>query len=199
MSKETPRKESLWTESTNKDYCTISTILEELIFVFDDDAQFAEKSRIDRLNRMRLALTVLGDSGYARLMSTTATTPMAVPTAKLSIVLDHDYLTTDVEPLIVPPLNADVCNSEGMSHSEYMQAFSSAMTNGMAGYVQVQTAILHMWAVGLLCHRRAAGGRIGMDRFQEGVSRRYVPDSAKGWRFCRVKCSEEHGPRQAHS
>lgn len=160
MATEATWKEGLLGLASDGVFCTMSTILEEMFYVFDGDAQFHDKSRIDRLIRMRLALTVLSDSDYARLMSTTAATPMAVPTAKLSKLLNHDYLTTDVQPLILPPLKPDFSDGEVMHHCRYLQAFSSAMANGMAAYVQLQTAILHMWAIGLLRQQRAASGEL---------------------------------------
>jgi hypothetical protein len=77
----------------------VSTILEEIVQFFDGWVQFRFTTckLMPKHIRLRLALTVLGETGYARLDEAAKPRPMVVPTPKLLRPLNLKNLTTDVD------------------------------------------------------------------------------------------------------
>ena len=71
------------------DAFSVSTILEEMFQFFDGRVRCRAKYKaIEKHVRLRLALMVFGDSGYARRDMTGKPTPMIVPTPKLLDLLE---------------------------------------------------------------------------------------------------------------
>ena len=110
--------------------------------------------------RMRLALMVLRETGYARIDAATPPRPIIIPSTKLLKLLASDHLTTDVEPLVLTSLRRLISPDEAMHHVQYLEAFTAALQNGIGVYVDVHTTILNMWGIGLLRQRRGPSGKL---------------------------------------
>lgn len=95
---------------------SVSTIVEEMFQFFDESVRCANYKTIDRSVRLRLALRVLGDAGYARL-DIMRPKPTVVPTEKLLQLLEVKKLTTDEEPLSLLPAGA--CVSSRMRRASF--------------------------------------------------------------------------------
>ncbi len=83
---------------------SVSTILEEMFQFFDRRIRHRPNKTLAMHIRLRLALMVFGDAGYARLDVAMKPRPMVVPTAKLLELLELKILTTDLQPLVLLPL-----------------------------------------------------------------------------------------------
>jgi hypothetical protein len=161
MPVETVGKDELLGTPDDLDNCRVSTILEEMFYVFDSDVQFhCNPKHLNRFTRMRLALMVLRETGYARIDAATPPRPIIIPSTKLLKLLASDHLTTDVEPLVLTSLRRLISPDEAMHHVQYLEAFTAALQNGIGVYVDVHTTILNMWGIGLLRQRRGPSGKL---------------------------------------
>ncbi len=160
MSEDTAENSEMRGTFADLDNCRVSTILEEMFYVFDSDARLqCSLKPINRLTRMRLALMVLRESDYAR-MDATKRVPIIIPSPKLRKLLGLERLTTDVEALVLPSSGHSISPDETMRHVRYLEAFTEALANGIAVYVTAHTTILNMWGLGLLRQRRGPGGKL---------------------------------------
>ena len=136
---------------------SVSTIVEEMFQFFDESVRCANYKTIDRSVRLRLALRVLGDAGYARL-DIMRPKPTVVPTEKLLQLLEVKKLTTDEEPLSLLPAGACVSQQDAARQLQYARAFKSAVAKEMANFLHISAAMLPMGEIGMLRHSRAPGG-----------------------------------------
>lgn len=133
----------------------VSTILEEMFQFFDGRIRCRAKYKaIEKHVRLRLALMVFGDSGYAR----RDMTGMVVPTPKLLDLLELSRLTTNLQPLVLPPVRRCISQPEARRHAQYTRAFQSAMANRMADFLETPAAMLQMEEMGALRQSRASNG-----------------------------------------
>jgi hypothetical protein len=138
----------------------VSTILEEMFQFFDGSVRSrASYASMERHVRLRLALLVFGDLGFARL-DITKPKPMLVPTAKLLKLLEVGSVTTDVEPLVLRPIQKCISQPEASRQTQYPQALKSAMAKKMAAFLRLVGATLQMWEMGWLRHSRASNGNL---------------------------------------
>jgi hypothetical protein len=105
---------------------SVSTILEEMFQYLDGSVQCAKYKTIRKDVRLRLALTVLGEAGYAQLNVVMNPRPMVVATTKLLRLLALKSSTTDVEPLVLS-VQGCISPAETNRQLQYAQAFKSAL------------------------------------------------------------------------
>jgi hypothetical protein len=154
---------------SSTDAPSVSTILEEMFQFFDGRVRCRGNYKtIKKHVRLRLALMVFGDSGYARLDETMKPKPMVVPTTKLLTLLKLRNLTTDVEPLALLPVQHCISQPE-TGQLQYTRAFKSAMANEMANFLYVPAAMLNMWEIESLHHSRASTGELVWSVTSTGV------------------------------
>ena len=101
----------------------VSTILEEMFQFFSGGVRHLKYRVMDKSLRLRLALAVFDDFGFARLDTMMKPGPMFVPTSGLLKKLELNSLTTGVEPLLVPDTVRCVSQGEARLHRQYAVAF----------------------------------------------------------------------------
>jgi hypothetical protein len=136
----------------------VSTILEEMFQYFDGSVRCRRDIRKEI--RLRWALLLFGDKGYARLDTAMKPMPMVVPTAKLLNLLKLTSLTTDLEPLALLPVRPSSSQPEAISRLRYTRALKSAMAGEMEKFSIFPAEMLNMGERGLLRHSRALNGTL---------------------------------------
>jgi hypothetical protein len=148
---------------------SVSTILEEMFQFFDGRVRCHTKYKaIEKHDRLRLALMVFGDSDYARLDVTRKPTPLVVPTPKLLDLLELSRLTTNLQPLVLPPVGRRISQPEARRCAQYTRAFQSAMATRMADFLETPAAMLQMEEMGALLQGRGSNGDLVWSALKEG-------------------------------
>jgi hypothetical protein len=166
----------------------VSTILEEMFQFFDASARCRRYRTIEKHIRLRLALLVFSDSGYARLDTIMNPMPTVVPTAKLLKLLELTSQTTDLESPKLLPVQDRISQPEASDQLRYIRTFKSVMANDIDKFLGVPTAMLNMWERGLLRHGRSSNGDLVWIK---------VENSGKKWHLTEspgdAKCVERPG------
>ena len=137
----------------------VSTILEEMFQYFDMDLRRHPKYKtIKRHVRLRLALIVFNESGYARLDMTVKPGGTVMPTAKLVSLLGLRKMTTDLQPLVLLPIRHSTSQPEASEHQQYVRAFHSVMANKFPKFLEIPLRVLKMEEQGVSRHSRASNG-----------------------------------------
>jgi hypothetical protein len=120
----------------------VSTVVEEMFQYFDGSIRCRRYIRRDI--RLRWALLVFGDKGYARLDTAMKSMPMVVPAAKLLKSLELTSVTTDVEPQALLPVRRPSSQQEAIRGLRYTRALRSAMANEMDAFLIFPAKMLNM-------------------------------------------------------
>ncbi len=151
------------------DSARVSTVLEEMFQFFDSPLRRHPLYKaIKKKIRLRLALMVFGDSGYARLDETVRPTPMMVPTANLLELLQVTKPTTNLQPLVLPPVGQSISQQKANLHRRYTLAFEQVMANRMAEFLRRPAAMLQMEEMGHILQSRAPNGDLVWSRSKKG-------------------------------
>ena len=154
---------------SSTDAPAVSTILEEIFQYFDGDLRCHPRyEAIKRHVRLRLALTVFGDRGYAQLDMTGKPTLTVVPTPKLLDLLELSRLTTNLRPLVLPPVGRCISRPEARRHAQYTRAFQSALVKRMSEFLETPAAMLQMEEMGALRQSRASNGDLVWYALEKG-------------------------------
>jgi hypothetical protein len=85
---------------------------------------------------------------------------MVVPTEKLFKLLELRKVTTNVEPLVLLPIQRRSSQPETSRQRQYTRAFKAAITTEMSRFLCVPAALLQLWEMGSVHHSRTSGGRL---------------------------------------